>query len=532
MRQTVPESRIFPIQVVGSSKFGQFSKINAEKTYNMYITDDWFVPFPGYRKVAELLSSGEGRGLFRSFRANIMIAVVNANVYRINNTLSAQLIGSLDTASGDVYIDENLNGQICLVDGLNAYIYNHTLAPNLTKQTVPPDLVPGYVTYHNTFFLFGNANTTNLSKDWYVFEPHPTDQSLLQQVAAIPFQVKPDYPLAVIPIPSQANNVLVMGGSACEIRTQIGGLETYSRNRTINVDYGVLSVSTIAESEDMIMWLGVNEDNQASLMIFKGQQVTSISTDGIDKFLDNLVHPEQSTADFAKINGHLQYIITFYSQEDNTTLMYDTKTNMFFHLSDRNTNYHEMRNAVFFNNTLYFVSINNGSLYELSSRYFDINYNIFDGVLWDDPQLVWEIPRVRICDTFRLPENAPYRVNSFTFTMDMGNDDLPAVHDCLTIIITEDAIPIHTQDNYQVIPEDAGPEDCEAHEYQGRVDLCLSNNGGETFGNYVPRHLNPKGERRNIIRWDSQGIFNEYTPKLKFWTRGRVVAGPAFIEVF
>lgn len=535
MRHT-PASESFELEVVGSSKFGRYNKINAEKTYNMFISDGWLVTFPGYRKVFEFLPTGEGRGLFRSFRADLMIAVVNAIVYRVSinesGDISRQQIGILNTSSGPVYIDENLAGQICIVDGFNVYIYNYTLSDNLTVQTIPPDLVPSYVKYHNTFFLIGNNNTSVLSTPWYAFEPNGADLRLIQQASAIPFQVKPDYPVAVIPIPSQSNNVLVMGRSACEIRTNTGGLANYSRNRSVNVDYGVLSIPTIAESEDMIMWLGINEDNQASIMLFKGQQAISVSTDGIDYFIADLTSPEQSLGMFVKVGGHLMYIITFYHPDDNTTLMYDTKTNQFFHLSDKDVNYHEAREIVFYKNKLYFLSLNNGSMFELSSDYSDINYNIYDGVLWDDPRLVYEVPYVRICNTLRLEGNAPFRVNSTTITLDMGNDELPEVFDCLTIIITEDGIPIHTQDNFQVVPEDGGPEDCEGRQYRGAVDLAVSGNGGETYSNYVRRQMNEQGYRRNIIRWESQGMFNEYTPKFKFWTLGRVVTGPAVTEVF
>src|SRR5690606_14187695 len=110
--------------VVGSSTFGRYKKMSNARTYNMYMgtagegdsANEWLISFPGYKSVAEILPSGEGRGIFRSIRGNFMLAVVNANVYRINTNLGYLLIGSLSSNTGEVYMDENLNNQICIVD--------------------------------------------------------------------------------------------------------------------------------------------------------------------------------------------------------------------------------------------------------------------------------------------------------------------------------------------------------------------------------------------------------------------------------
>jgi len=110
-------SQQIKVDVCGSSVFGRYSKMSAAKTYNMYLSnsgegdsaEQWLIPFPGYKSVAEILSSGEGRGIFRSIRGNFMLAVINANVYRINTNLGYLLIGSLSSNTGEVFMDENLN---------------------------------------------------------------------------------------------------------------------------------------------------------------------------------------------------------------------------------------------------------------------------------------------------------------------------------------------------------------------------------------------------------------------------------------
>ena len=118
---SVPRGTPLPVKVVGSSKFGPFPKQNAEKTYNMFMSDGYMLNFPGYKRVLELLSTAtQGRGIFRSIRGNLIMAVIDSAVYELDNVLGITFIGNLNTTSGPVIMDENLNGQICIVDGLNA----------------------------------------------------------------------------------------------------------------------------------------------------------------------------------------------------------------------------------------------------------------------------------------------------------------------------------------------------------------------------------------------------------------------------
>lgn len=528
------------VNVVGSSKFGRYKKISDELTINMFISDGFLVNFPGYQRVLELLESGQGRGAFVSTRGNFMLLVVNANVYRISQSFAVTLIGSLSTYQGKVTMDENLNNQICIVDGTAAYIYNHSLPPNLTKcvdhssgsDPTPIDsgaLIPNYVVYHNTFFLFGNANTTGDGAAWYVYEFD--SDFFIKYNSQWSLQTKPDYALAVVRLPGQANNVLVMGKNVSEIHTQIGSPQQYTRNRSINIDYGTINVDTIAASDSHVAWLGINESNAPAIMVFTGQSLNRISTDGIDNLMGRLVNPALSTATFFRKDGHLFYVLTFYDPRDNLTVCYDFNTEKFFNLSDQHLNYFPARQIVYFNQATYFVSINNGSLYKLSSDITVYNENIPSTQFPEDLNQVHAIQRIRICEPIRKADSSKFIVKVFEFTIEQGYDEFIA--DLYqTILIDETGKPILSQNNIQIVPEYGTAPYSGAPGYVlSRVDLAISIDGGHTYSSYVKRDFNRLAHRQNILNWQRLGAANDMRIKLRFWGLNRFVAGNGTVDI-
>ena len=177
-------------------------------------------------------------------------------------------------------------------------------------------LLPSYVCYHNTYFLFGNGNTNGNGAFWYVYAfntDDPTGTTIVQQTS-LALSTKPDTALAVRRLPGQGNNVIVFGKTVCEIWTQVGGNENYRRNSSINIDYGCLSTSTINSGDLYTAWLGVNENNAPVILVYSGEGINRISTDGIDYALGSLKRPDKSTAIFFRQDGHLFYQITFYDK--------------------------------------------------------------------------------------------------------------------------------------------------------------------------------------------------------------------------
>lgn len=533
MRRT-PNSEQIPINIVGWSRFGLNAKINNEKTYNMFVSDGWLVNMPGWQRVLDLFPAGQGRGAFLSVRGNFAIVVVNKAVIQISPSLGTTMIGNLVTTTGEVFIDENLEGQICIVDGLNAYIYYWPSGfPNLTVQTsVSSVFTPNYVTFHNTYFLFGNADRTAAGAIWYQYVFNTNTTISLVTPTGTALQTKPDYAQAVVRIPGQAANVLVIGSTVSEVWTQIpGNFPPYVRNQSFNIDYGCVSVDTIAFSDTYVIWLGANQTNTPVIYVFNQQNGEPVSTDGIDNLLRLVQFPGQSTAILYRQDGHLFYQLTFYNPVDNLTIIYDFTNKHFYHGSDYNLNYHPARQVFLLNNKTYFVSLNNAAIYEMSPDIRNINEQTPSSVFPDDPRLVYAQQRIRICEPIRRADSAPFRLNDFVFTIRQGNEDILNFDNDIWMI-TEQGIRIFSEDNKQVIPEFGGSASgLFIDYYAGRVDLSLSRDGGETYSNTVGRIMNKLAHRQNIMRWESLGSGNDIQPKLRFWNLGSLTANNGYVSM-
>jgi hypothetical protein len=522
-----PNGNPVPVRIVGSSIFGRHPIISDERTWNMFISDSWLLNFPGYEEAVQMLdASGEGRAAFHSTRGGFLLVVIDNVVFRIDNNLGFAELFRLDSETGEVFIDENLSSQIVLVDGLNAYIYNYTTGSTgkVIFDPVDPPFTPNYVTYQNTYFIFGNANTDTSGSQWWIYETgfNPTtlaDPLKLSHVQTLALQTKPDFAKAAIRIPSHGNNLLVLGSTVAEIWTDVGGLQVYQRQSSINIDYGVASVSTIAASDDMVAWLGINEKSAPAIMVMAGGKADRISTDGIDHLLSTVKHPEISTAMFYRQSGHVFYILTFYHEDDDFSIMYDFTTQKFFDLTDWNFTYHPARQMVYFNNEIYFVSLKQGSLMRMSS---ELNF------MSTDQTNAYEIPRVRKCDTFRLPGSERFIVNQFAFTIENGVEpDVDFNYECQGHILGEvSGLYMYSEDDEPLLLEGGF---CQV--YRPRIDVTISKNGGQTYSNAVPYYMHATGHYKNQPRFNQLGEANQFTIQMRFWGFGAVVIADGVIEV-
>lgn len=524
-----PKSEI-PLNIVGANKFGRLPKISPEQTFNMYISDGWLVTAPGYKKAVEFPGQDAGRAIYSSIRGDFMLVVIANIVYKITGPrgfLTTQEIFRIDSFNGNVFIDENLLNQIAICDGQDVWVYNFVTGI-AQKATLPPQLgSPGYVTYHDGYFIVPDATGTQ----WFLSSQ--TDGldffwGAGGQPVAGSIQTKPDSPVAVLRAPGKGNLIYVFGRNVMEMWYDNGSqLFPYQRQNSVSVDYGCLSPTTIATMDNYVAWLGVNEKSGPVIMVSTGSGFQRLSTDGIDEKLAFVKFPEQSYAFFFKQDGHVFYQITFFNESDNFTLLYDFNTNLFFYLTDENMDHHIAESVAFFNNTNYFVSIDDGSVYELSSEYKTYDYT--DPTIGlQTENIIREIPQVRICRPFRRDDSSSFLANSLTFLVDQGSDTEYKGRE--PTFITSEAGVVFTEESNEGFIGQMISSEIVNDPYQPRIDMSISKDGGEVFGNFVSKHLNPLGERKNRVVFWRLGIVNDLAVQFRFWSKSRIAVSDGVLQ--
>ncbi len=470
MKMRSPNQKQIPLDIVGSTAFGRYPKISIEQTFNMIISDDWLVPYAGYKKVAEIAASGQGRGIYASNNLKQMIAVIDNNVYTVNQNIAYQEVGSIDTFDGDVFIDENNAGQVAICDKKDIWIFNPTGTPKFQKASL--DFLPGYVSFQNGYFIAPDLRQAQWRlSDFNNGLSWPDDAPNVGT-----FQTKPNKPVAAIPFPGKGNLLMVFGEIVAESWFNTGQqLFPYQKNTYQNSDYGCLNAATIAASDKFIVWLGVNEKSGPAIMLSDGGEPQQISTDGINFKLALLSNPKNAYGFLFKQDGHLIYQLSF--PDDRFSLLFDFETKKFFTPTDRYMSYHIAKRVVSFNDSYYFVSFNDGNLYELNSK-----YNTYDGE---------EIPRVRVCKSIRMPDSSRFIVNNLTFPLEQGN----------------------------------------SAEIE-RIDFSFSVDGGQTFTGYEGVQLNRLAHRQNRIDFWNKGMANDFIPQFRFWGQGRFVLGNGVTSIY
>lgn len=443
-----------PIDIVGGLAFDRYTKMSTENTYNMLVSSNCLVPYAGYKAVTTILAGQdvEARAIYRSIPFNHLIIVMEQNVYIVSPNLGVSFIATLDTSSGPVYITENEKNQIAFSDGLNIYVLNFKTS---AFQKVPNlDFAPGPLTFQDGYIIAASLGTSawrlsglNDALSWPADAPN---------VGAL--QTKPDTVQSVVAFNRQ---LFIFGSTVAEIWHDVGNtLFPYQRDNALSINYGVLSAQTIASEFNLVVWLASNQQSGPTIVYSTGGPPIPLSTDGIDFLLGELTQPENSSAFLFQEDGHIFYQITF--PGDNLSLVYDFSEKRFYTLTDHNLNFHIAKRAAFFTNRNFFISNQDGKLYEFST-----SFSTYDGET---------IPRIRITKNFRLPAADRFIVSRLFILMEQGASDQKQI-----------------------------------------VQLLLSKDGGYTYGSARTKQLNSLGNYPNRMNFWELGTSNDLVFQFRFY---------------
>lgn len=362
--------------------------------------------------------------------------IVGTNPYgtSIDNSLTIAQSGNTVTGTGTTFTADMVGGTIYYADKSSALITAYASATSITVNvsktvsatspfliTTPLDFTPNYICFHDGRFVSTSSKSGTLQiGQWRLsttfFVEGGATYVVFPQGNQFQggFQTKPDLPISVLRMPGRANQIFIMGSTVTEPWFDYGLAKfPYIKNTSFNLDFGCLNPATIATLNNISVWLGTNERAGPVIMYSTGQDIKSISTDGIDYLFERLNRPEVSYGFTYLQSGHLFYFITFYDPSDNITLAYDFKTEKFYNLCNENLDFHIAKKIVFFNNKYYFISIVDGNIYEINSQFTTYEYA---------NNSIKQIPRARILKTYRTDNDVPAILNDLFFVVEQGID--------------------------------------------------------------------------------------------------------------
>ncbi len=489
-----------PLKLVGGCHYGKYNRMSTEQTINLMISDNGLVPYAGYRRIHTISDEIEGRKCFVTTASNDFIFVSGSQLYYMNESISAPAAvvnGLLNTSIGAVFMAEDNLGNVVITDYNNVYVYD---AYNQTMKASPL-FSPAEIAGHYSFGLF-SPGMIMFQNGRFVVCAAGTNKYVMTEVGSDPaaaglaswpagvneayfvgqISTKPDFIQGILPFPGKGNLMIAIGYNVTEFYTDVGTLFPYQRSSSFNLDYGAVNAECIAYQENFVCWIGFNKNSNPVLLYSDGGDIKRISNDGLDYQMAQLKNPKDCFGFLLRLDGHLIYQFVF--REDNKSFFYDFNTQEFFISTDEGRNYYPIRNAAYYQNNYYALSINDGNVYEMGTQYYTYDYG--DG-------REKEIPRIRILPAIALPSQDWFTINWVSFPMDTG------------------------------LPNPGGNSLA--------VDYSVSRDGGRSFGVFGRQNLPLEGHYQYKFIEYNLGIANDATLQFRFLGNQRVIIFDGVAEV-
>lgn len=449
------------IPLQGGYNEERYLRYNAQRLINLYTVFNktsaesvGLANTPGTHLRITLESGSIIRKLFK-FKDKLYV-ICSEYVYEIDTFEIATLLGVLDTASGYVGMASNAN-QVIIVDGIKGYIIESSVLSEITDVNFLSN--PTDVASEDTFFIVVSPqnnqwaiSASNDGKVWpalnYVdFITHISD--------------------TIVGVRSFNGLVYIFGTHSTQVWRNEGTPDfPFRQQLNMLIEYGCYSPATIAEGNDVLIWLGGTRYGVGSIMMTDGTRPVPISTRSIDYQIQSYEDISDTQAYVYRESGHTFYVLNFTAA--NHTWVYDIEMQEWSEREMANGSRHIGQDHEFFNNRHYLGGYNEPKLYESSINFFDDNGE--------------DIRRTKIFQ-HTLDPDYHHAIVNFVEVIYVAGIDIPSNN------------------------ENSSP----------KLYISMSKDGGNSYGNIREVNLGKLGEREKraiIRRW---GYSATFTFKLEFF---------------
>lgn len=289
-------------------------------------------------------------------------------LYEVNTDGSTTVRGTLNSDSGAVTMDEN-GVQLGVCDGTDFYIL--TLATDVFAEVTDADLPSpaATVTFIDGYFVINQGGTGK----FYI-------SALYDGTSwnALDFATAESSPDELIRVMNAVGVLWLLGTKTTEIWTNTGASSfPFERTAGGKMETGVHAALTVVPVDNSIFWVG--KDSYGAGVVFRAAGYTAqrISTNPIEKIIQECDSPETMRAYTYQEDGHVFYVLTDGGLP--TTLVYDISTGMWHERAYLNVDgefeQHLGVSAMFFDNKQLVGSRVNGEIYEMSQNFYSDNGN-------------------------------------------------------------------------------------------------------------------------------------------------------------
>lgn len=266
-------------------------------------------PTPGLRR---LITAGDGPVRDMLVFGQFLYVVSGSEVYRIDRSLTATLLGSIETDSGPAPMA--CNGiELLIVDGSAGYLVNiadATLAP-ISDVDFPAGVT--WCAYLDGYFIVGGDG----SQAFYI-------SSLLDggEWNGTDFASAEGDPDPLIAGIVDHRELWLFGASTVEIWFNTGNA-TFPIERTGNtfVEHGIAASASVAKLDNTVFWLGADSRGAGIVWRAEGYRPVRISTHAIEHAVAKYARVDDAIAYTYQQEGHSFYVLIFPSA--GTTWVYD-----------------------------------------------------------------------------------------------------------------------------------------------------------------------------------------------------------------
>jgi hypothetical protein len=271
--------------------------------------------------------------------------------------------GSLNSATSIVSMEENPT-QIMIVDGEFGYIF--TLATDTFVQITDPDFpTPSDLTFLGGYFIVTSGKTfqwsdLNNGLSWDALNASTVESS----------------PDALVGCKSDSSNLWFYGTKTTEVFRQTTAAIIFQRIEGAVIETGCAAQGTIQEINNVLIWLGTDENGDAIIWQSSGYGAVRVSTQAIEKKIAEGDNFNESYAWVYHERGHAFYMLQVKGL--NTTICLDLSTMAFHERMYRNTDtadeeQHRGSCHVFFNKKHLVGDRGTNQVYQMSLDFFDDN---------------------------------------------------------------------------------------------------------------------------------------------------------------